>query len=180
MITDPSTAIDPNTGAPYFEAPANVRTMYKDPIEQFVGSIRAVYGDTDGDALINWCYYAGQLIWYPPSVFSFYAPGQKSTLVNTAYVFFRDGASDEYINFYNGGTVFKTSTLIKKGKLSISSPQGIIDYLSTQLIGAPLHPETNAQVLNYLSAATTNGATLDELVQGVVYLILISPDFQRN
>lgn len=172
------TAVDPNTSAPYFEAPENVRTMFKDPIEQFVGSVRAIYGDSDGDALINWSYYSGQLIWYPPSVFSFYPPGQKSVLVNTSYVFFRDQASDEYINFYNDGTTFSTAMLIKKGKLSTATSQGMIDYLAMQLMGTTLHSETNSQVLNYLSS--TPGATLNEHIQGVVYLILISPDFQRN
>lgn len=172
------TAVDPNTGHPYFEAPENVRTMYKDPIEQFVGSIRALYGNSDGDALINWCYYSGQLIWYPPSVFSFYPPGQKSVLVNTSYVFFRDQAVDEFINFYYDGTTFSTKMLIKKGKLLATNPQGVIDYLANQLLGTPLHSETNSQVLNYINS--TSGATLDEHIQGVVYLILISPDFQRN
>jgi uncharacterized protein (DUF1800 family) len=183
------TAVDPNTGKPYFESPANVRTMYKDPIEQYVGAVRALWGDTDGGAIDYWSYRSGQEIWYPPSVFSFYRPGQKSTLVSTAYVFYRDGASNEYVNSLppDDGTFFKTATLIKKGKMLATNPQGIIDYLALQLVGAPglnnapgsfLHAETNTQILNFIN--TTPTATLDQHIQGVVYLILVSPDYQRN
>ena len=64
---------------PEFENTANVRTMFKEPIEQYVGTIRALFGKTDGDGgLIDWANDTGQLIWWPPSVFSFYPPRTAS------------------------------------------------------------------------------------------------------
>src|SRR5205823_3278311 len=67
-----------------------VQTQYKEPIEQFVGPLRALKAKTQGGALADWTNSAQQMIYYPPSVFSFYPPGQKGNLVNTALVTERD------------------------------------------------------------------------------------------
>jgi uncharacterized protein (DUF1800 family) len=80
---------------PEFTDPAVVRSQFKEPIEQFIAPIRALGGMTGGEALIDWSYDAGQLVYYPPSVFSFYPPGHKDALVNTATVFIRDRMADE-------------------------------------------------------------------------------------
>ncbi len=78
-----------------FYSASVVRTQYKEPIEHFVGALRALGAKTEGEALIYWSYAAEQLVYYPPSVFSFYPPGGKAQLVNTALVALFSGFSTE-------------------------------------------------------------------------------------
>ena len=80
-----------------FYSPAVVRTQYKEPIEHFVGALRSLGARTQGDNLIYWSYAAEQLIYYPPSVFSFYPPGNKGQLINTALVTIRDRVADDIV-----------------------------------------------------------------------------------
>src|SRR6185436_11428355 len=83
---------------PEFTSDAVVRSQYKEPLEKYLGPIRALDGTTFGIAPILWGYRTKQLIYYPPSVFSFYRPGQKSSLVNTALATTHDVVADEFVS----------------------------------------------------------------------------------
>ena len=157
---------------PEFTSPAVVRSQFKEPIEQFIGAVRALEGETQGDALIDWTYDAGQLIYYPPSVFSFYPPGNKGTLVSTAYVLMREKMADEFVRG-SEDTGFDPAKLLKKGKLK--STDQAVDYLSDLLLAAPLQAEVRTEIINFMNDELT-----DEKLKGAVWLILCSPDFQRN
>ena len=157
---------------PEFTSDAVVRSQYKEPIEQFIHMVRAFKGKTDGGALVNWTYDASQLVYYPPSVFSFYPPGNKGALLSTASVFIRDRIADEYTRGWSD-TFFVPDKLIQKNKLT--TPTAVADYLEKTLLAAPMSTTTRTELLSYM------GSTVDETTfRGAVWLVLCSPDFQRN
>jgi uncharacterized protein (DUF1800 family) len=157
---------------PEFTAPSVIRSQYKEPIEQYVGMVRAFEAKTDGDALIGWTYDSGQLLYYPPSVFSFYPPGNKGALLSTAYVLIRDRVADEYVRGWSE-TNFDPNKLIKKNKLTTTTLA--VDFLEKALLAAPMSTATRNEVLNYM-AGTVSETTL----RGAIWLVLCSPDYQRN
>jgi uncharacterized protein (DUF1800 family) len=182
---------------PEFESPANVRTMYKEPIEQYVGGMRALFGESDGAGFIDWANDTGQLIWWPPSVFSFYPPGHKGNLVNTMYVFERDDSAGEFVS-EETDTIMNLKVVAKKSKLLKTLPlphteaqlaAPTVDYLADLLIGDQLDPNVRQAVINYI---TTNSITpgsgqdyvndgyYNEDIRYAVWVIMVSPDFQRN
>ena len=155
-----------------FTSDAVVRSQFKEPIEHFVGPIRALDGKTKGAAFIPFCIAAKQLIYYPPSVFSFYRPGQKGSLVNTALATIRDSIADAIVTgFYD--TSFDAVKLIRKNRLT--TPEQTVDYLSDVLLAAPLDPQVRERIVQYM-----DGRVDEEKFRGAVWLVLVSPDFQRN
>ena len=91
---------------PEFTSDAVVRTQFKEPIEQFVGPLRALGAKTEGAAFFEWCMQAKQLPYFPPSVFSFYRPGPKGSLLDTAQIIIRDTVADQIVPV----TTTRTST----------------------------------------------------------------------
>jgi uncharacterized protein (DUF1800 family) len=158
---------------PEFTSDAVVRSQFKEPIEQFVGMIRALNGKSRGVALIDWCLPAKQLLYYPPSVFSFYRPGQKGSLVNTAQATIRDTIADQYVSTYYDGTGFDAVKLIRKYHLA--TPDQAVDFLSDALLTGPLDDAVRTRVVAYM-----DGRVDEEKFRGAAWLIITSPDFQRN
>ena len=157
---------------PEFYSDAVILSQYKEPVEQFVGALRALEADTKGGDLIGWFYSAGQLPYFPPSVFSFYPPGQKDTLINAALLINRDRVADGIVyNAYE--TSIDPQALIRKHNLK--TPEQVVDYLSDALISGPFQPEVRKKVIQYMK-----GRVDDEKFRGAAWLILCSPDFQRN
>jgi uncharacterized protein (DUF1800 family) len=157
---------------PQFTDPANMRTMYREPVEQFIGMVRALNGKSEGEALISWTEDARQLIYHPPSVFSFYPPGQRGALVSTATVFIRDRAHDEYVRGW-WDTHFNPKKL--KEKFGLDTPEKVVDWLAKRLLAANSSDAVRNELINYME-----GKTNDTKFRGVAWLILCSPDFQRN
>jgi uncharacterized protein (DUF1800 family) len=157
---------------PEFTSDAVVRSQFKEPIEQFVGPVRALGGKSKGAAFIDWCIPAKQLLYYPPSVFSFYRPGQKGSLVNTAQATIRDTIADYIVSGYYD-TAFDARKLIKKNHLT--TPEQTVDFLSDALLAGPLVEDVRARVVAYM-----DGRVDEEKVRGAAWLIICSPDFQRN
>lgn len=157
---------------PEFTSSAVVRTQVKEPIEQFVGALRALENKTNGGAMLPWAEEAGQPLYYPPSVFSFYPPGQKARLLNTAYVAVRDQVSDA-IAFWYKDTSFNAVEFIARYRLQ--TPAQAVDTLTDVLLAAPLDPEVRKVVLDYFGRRVT-----PQKVRGAAWLIMTSPDFQRN
>jgi uncharacterized protein (DUF1800 family) len=177
-----------------FESPANVRTMYKEPLEQFVGAVRTLFGESDGGGFIDWANDTGHLIWWPPSVFSFYPPGHKGNLVNTMYVFERDDMASEFVSEQTD-TIPNLDSVIKKSKLTkqlsteaeLAGP--IVDYLADYMIGAELEPNVRQAVINYIMTNSIKPGTGQDYVKDgffkqdvryAIWVIMCSPDFQRN
>jgi uncharacterized protein (DUF1800 family) len=155
-----------------FVSDAVVRTQFKEPIQYFVAPVRALSGITKGDAFIDWTFTTKQLIYYPPSVFSFYPPGQRGALINTALVTYRDRGTDELVAGYTD-TDFNPVTLMKRYKLT--TPEQVADFLADALLVAPLPDEARSAVIAYM-----NGSVSEEKFRGAVWLVLCSPDYQRN
>jgi uncharacterized protein (DUF1800 family) len=157
---------------PEFSSPSTVRSQWREPIEQFVGAVRALDGKSRGDAFIEWSYDAGQLVYYPPSVFSFYPPGNRGALLSTAYVFIRDSMANDLVRGEED-TKIDAAKLIKK--LKLKTVDQAVDILSDRLLAAPLQDETRAEAVAYM-----NGEVTEDKVRGLVWLLICSPDFQRN
>ncbi len=157
---------------PDFTSDAVVRTQYKNPIEQFVGALRGLNAtlSTSNNVLIDWTTKAAQKIYYPPSVFSFYPPGRKVNLVNTALVTYRDQAANAFVV---DSSLTNFSTLLSANNLT--TPELVVDYLSDALLTAPLDSSVRSRILTYM-----NGSISVSKVKGAAWLLLCSPDFQRN
>lgn len=155
-----------------FQSPDVVRTQYKEPIEQIVQAVRALDGKSKGEAMVDWTYDMSQLLYYPPTVFSFYPPGQKGSLVNTALTIARDRVADEFATGW-WDTYFTPAKLIKK--YNLTSPQIAADYLEDRLLTAPMQTQAKNEVISYFGGSVT-----EEKLRGAIWLVLCSPDYQRN
>jgi uncharacterized protein (DUF1800 family) len=160
-----------------FTSEAVVRTQFKTPVEQFAGVVRALGGRTQGESFLYWMEDARQELYYPPSVFAFYRPGQKRTLVNTALALVRDSIGDVLTHAStdrNGGdTAFDARKLIKRNRLR--TPDQAVDFLSDALLAAPMTPAARQIVVEYME-----GRVDETKFRGAAWLIICSPDFQRN
>jgi uncharacterized protein (DUF1800 family) len=157
---------------PEFLSPDVVRTQYRTPIEHFVGMARALSATTKGDALTYWTYFTNHMVYYPPSVFSFYAPGDKSSLVNSANLTYRDRFADDFVASHTD-TAFDAARIMKVNKLT--TPEQMVDYLATNLLAAPLSDDVRNATLAYIA-----GRVDDRRFRGAAWLVICSPDFQRN
>ncbi len=73
-----------------FRSDQVMRSQSKTPIEQFAGLLRALEANTQGQSLVQWSLVLRHLVHYPPTVFSFYPPGQKERLLTADSVLIRD------------------------------------------------------------------------------------------
>jgi hypothetical protein len=160
-----------------FFSDAVVRSQHKEPVEQLVGAVRALRGKTGGRTLHHWCTRAGQSLWFPPSVFSFYRPGAKQSLVNPALVAVRDQAADVIANgvtddFFD--TTWNARLFLRRYRLS-GSPEKAVDTLAALLLAGPLRADARAAILDYVGVEVTV-----EKIRGAAWLILTAPEYQRN
>jgi len=158
-------------------------SMIKEPIELEVDAIRALGGA--GSNLVTATVtrplanaisdtsHMFQEIWDPPSVFSFYYPGDKEAMVNNAQLLgvwssatdlagsARTAACSNcsiYLNFTSFATVKQTNDLA--------------GYLLDALVDGGT-PQLNALVKNFLNNNPSN-------VQGALWIILSSPEYGVN
>jgi uncharacterized protein (DUF1800 family) len=160
-----------------FYSPEVVRTQYKEPIEHIVGALRGLGGKSRGNTLYYWTSQAGQLVYNPPSVFSFYRPGHKSSLVNTAYVSVRDQATEMVANSYVDryfDASWDAPGYIRRLRLA-QRPGRAVDLLAHDLLAAPLTPEMRQVLLDYVGPQVT-----EEKLRGAAWLIMCSPEYQAN
>lgn len=162
---------------PRFVTPPAVRTMYKTPIEQLTNMIRGLSGQTNGSDMHDvWGYETAYRLFEPPSVFSFYRPGRKSALVNTALVVGRDSAAADFAaNPPEGAAAnFDAAQLIRHNR--IRTADEAINFLARNLLAAPLHQEVRALLAEYIGT----GPITPEKFRGAAFLLMASPDFQVN
>jgi uncharacterized protein (DUF1800 family) len=160
---------------PEFVDDSVIRSQYKTPIEHVLGSVRGLSATTYGRSLFVWCREARELVYFPPSVFSFYRPGQKGALVDTHLVFVRDRIADKLANNVEGaGEAFvDVAGMITSNALD--TPEKAVDFLAATLLAAPLAHEARAAILGYMDGLVTEGT-----MRGAIWLVLCSPDYQRN
>jgi hypothetical protein len=157
---------------PEFSDPSAIRTQWKEPIEHFVLPVRALSGVTNGQAFIRWTFLTKQMLYYPPSVFSFYPTGGKRQLLTTSTVAYRDRGIEQLVAGKHG-THFDPDQLIRKRRLQ--TPEQTVNFLADALLVAPLAPRVRTEIISYM------GGRVDaEKFRGAVCLVLTSPDYQRN
>jgi uncharacterized protein (DUF1800 family) len=166
---------------PDFTSDTVVRNQYRTPIEEFIGALRSLKANIPSTStdnfLINWTARAAHELYFPPSVFSFYPPGQKKNLINTALTTYRDQAANDFVTkTFSGVALIDFAALASQNALT--TPALAVDYLSDILLCAPLEDGVRMQIISYMnnSVSTTKITKL----KGAAWLILCSPDFQRN
>ena len=157
---------------PDFASETVVRNQYRTPIEQFIGALRGLNAsfasNSTDNIILTWTKKAAHQIYYPPSVFSFYPPGEKAILVNTALTTYRDQAANAFVT----SARVNFTTLVPQSGLT---PTVAVDYLSDILLYAPLDATVRSQIISYMA-----GSISTTKLRGAAWLILCSPDFQRN
>ncbi len=172
MVRTILTWVDPNTQTVEFLKPENMRSMHKEPVEYMIGAIRAFNSKMKDEASLGWTYDMGQLAYWPPSVFSFYPPGNRGALVSTAYVFIRDRVANDYVRGATK-TFFVANKLI--GKFHLLTPEDAVAYLEEKMLAYPISEPNRTTLLNYMEG------TVDEVkVEGLIWAVMCSPDYHRN
>jgi uncharacterized protein (DUF1800 family) len=164
---------------PEFTSDAVVRSQYKEPIEFLIGALRA-FGIEQANMrgttydLYMWGLQTKQLVHFPPSVFSFYRPGQKGSMVNTAQATIQDVIAERIANSQSdGGTFWNAEKMLRDNR--VSTPEQAVDLLVERLLVGPVQPEIRAAMVQYMGGQVT-----EEKFRGVAWLVLCSPDYQRN
>jgi len=162
---------------PEFWSKAVVRNQVKTPIEQFIGPVRALGGSTKGQAIDTATYStnsAKQRVYHPPSVFSFYPPGQRSALLAADLAIIRDNYADTLANASTSADTFIDLAALKT-TINASTPDAMVDGLSTLLLQAPLETQTRARIIQWFGGTLT-----DSKIKTAIWLLLTCPDYQRN
>jgi uncharacterized protein (DUF1800 family) len=163
-------------------------SMVKEPIEFAVDAIRGLNGaqatpftasmQTPYNSIYNALGSMQQQQWYPPSVFSFYRPGQKDSMLTNTLLLARwgDGASLSSAARTSALCVtcdvnldFTALATIAGGADATSATGYVLDALAD---GG--NSELRALVRNYL-ANNVKG-----LLPGAIWIVLTSPEYEAN
>jgi uncharacterized protein (DUF1800 family) len=158
-------------------------TMVKEPIEYEVDAIRALGGantnpitstmKTPLTSAISDTARMAQEIWDPPSVFSFYYPGQKEHMINNAQMLsVWSSAADLAGAAQTKACPTCTIDLDFSTFATATQTNDLAGYLLDALVDGGT-PQLNALVRNYLNNKASN-------VQGAVWIILSSPEYGVN
>ena len=160
-----------------FWAAETMRSQPKTPIEHLVGILRGLEAESQGKLPVDFGFVMRQVAYYPPTVFSFYPPGEKEKLLATDTVLMRDNAglvllftgpgNDSWVNL---------DALFTRNQVRTTLPE-LVDDLSRLLLQAPLEAQARARIVKLLS---DYGETNRTVVRIAVWLLLCSPDYQRN
>lgn len=93
-------------------------------------------------------------------------------MINTALVTIRDRVADDIVAGYSD-TSFSTRDFLDR-KFSYT-PEQLVDKISDALLAAPLKAETRQRVIAHFK-----GKVEENTIRGAIWLILCSPDYQRN
>ncbi|MDP9107023.1 MAG: DUF1800 domain-containing protein, partial [Candidatus Eremiobacteraeota bacterium] len=167
---------------------AQKQSLVKEPIEYTIDAIRELNGaqaapftaamKTPYASVRNVLGGMQQQHWYPPSVFSFYRPGEKESLLTNSLLLTRWG---EAVALSNRATL---TTLCANCdvNLDLTSLQTLAGGTTAAAVTGFLMdaladdgtPELSALVQNYLG---NNGTTN---IKGAVWLVLTSPEYEVN
>jgi uncharacterized protein (DUF1800 family) len=158
-------------------------TMIKEPIEFEVDAIRALGGATGNlvsssvtrplSSAIGDTANMNQELWDPPSVFSFYYPGDKEALINNAVLLgtwhsATDLATSAHTTACSTCTIFLNFASFAGAKQT----SDLAGYLLDALVDGGT-PQLDALVKNFLNNNPAN-------VQGALWIILSSPEYGVN
>jgi uncharacterized protein (DUF1800 family) len=158
-------------------------SMVKEPIEFEVDAIRAAGGANSNpissnvarplSSAITDTSRMSQEIWDPPSVFSFYYPGNKEGLVNNAEALATWSSATDLANAARttpctNCTIFLDFTSFANA----TATNDLAGYLLDALVDGGT-PQLNALVRNFLNNGPAN-------VQGALWIILSSPEYAVN
>ena len=187
-------ASDPSQIAKVMQAIANDPEFYsgkgsmvKEPIEFVVDAIRELNSayatpftvamptpyNSDYGTLGN----MQQDHWYPPSVFSFYRPGNKESLLTNSLLLTRWGSGANLSNDIRTTTLCaKCDTNIDFTNLTVTaggaSASAVSHYMLDTLVDGGT-PQLQALLQNYLANNTKN-------VNGAMWFVLTSPEYEVN
>ncbi|MGH9832575.1 MAG: DUF1800 domain-containing protein [Blastocatellia bacterium] len=154
-----------------------VRSQPKTPIEQFAGALRALETTTQGRRLLEFGFVTRHLVHYPPTVFGFYPPGEKEKLLAANTVLMSDNfALSLVFADPRAETRIDLPLLVNKYGLD-GKPEEVVDKLSDLLVQAPLESRTRERIVKFLADI---GNTRDDGLRIALWLMLSSPDYQRN
>ena len=178
--------------------PASRAGRLREPVQLFTGVLRALGGQTDGDALGWWWgEELRQHMFRSPSVFNFYPPDYPlagTPLVGPAFGIHNANSALQranfvnYLVFWNGsgpnasvpgavGTRVNLQTFVADA----SDPARLVDRLSLLALGQPLPAAARAAVIQAVGSYTQQSSGNDHLTNRVsqaAYLVFASPHYQ--
>lgn len=168
----------------------------REPAQVFLGVLRALKGQTDGDSLGWWWGdLLGQHAFRPPSVFNYYPadyPVPGTSLVGPAFGIHGTSTALARINFINHAVNWGApanpaipNALGTKVDLSgftadAADPATLVDRLSMLAFGQVLPTAQRTEILNAVNAFTTKTGGADYLthrVRTAAYLVFASPQY---
>jgi uncharacterized protein (DUF1800 family) len=157
--------------------------MLKQPVEYLLGALRQLPGTLQATstsapgAMLLWeTAFLAQRLFYPPSVFSFYTPGDLATTVNTSTVLYRTSISANTVNGAAGQAGMDTYIDIPtlRERIGSTSQAAIAAYLLDATVDGG-NPTLNQQVTSFLGATPT-----DNQIRGAMWLLLNDPLYAVN
>jgi len=158
-------------------------SMSRQPVELVIDTLRALPGQMQATANAS---PGGSLLWelnglsqevfYPPSVFSFYRPGQLNALTNTNVVLYRTGVLANITSADPTNSYTDTYIDIPALRAAIGSTQA--EDIATYLLDALLDGGTAQQKAAIDSVLT--GTSTDNQIRSAMWLLLNTPDYAVN
>lgn len=170
----------------------------REPVLFFTGMLRALNGQTDGDALAWWWgKQMRQHVFRAPSVFNFYPPDNPvsgTTLVGPEFFIYESSTAMERLNFITylidwGGSPPSSAIPNALGtKIDVTAflsdaddAAKLVDRMSLLTLGQPLQGPTRSAVINAVSYWTTKRDSVNwkkYRVNTAAYFIFASPQYQ--
>jgi len=187
-------ANDPST-APFQVKELLQRFVTETPSDAYVAAVTAVWLKAANDpdqiaqvmnAIVNYPDFMtsyqsmpkqpAEQLFYPPTVFSFYRPGNVETTVNTGSILDRTGVFANFTNAQQSGAYTDTYIDIPTLRTLIGSTKGsdISAYLLDALVDGG-SPGLQTIMRNYLGATPS-----DNQILGGIWLLLNAPDYGVN
>jgi uncharacterized protein (DUF1800 family) len=171
------------------EFPTNAHGLLKEPVEYEVDVIRGMgganstplsYSAQPFDNVLQDENNIDQPLYYPPTVFSFYRPGNKESLLSNSSLLSRWNAALELTQHTSVGsgcsstsTSYGCDTYINVAALAALPPSQAAGYLCDALVDGGT-PELRSLVTTYLSTKQSGG------IAGAMWIILTSPEYEVN
>jgi len=179
-------------------------TMVKEPIEMEVDAIRALRGSDNpvsanpitGTAIpvyngINDTANMQQELWDPPTVFSFYYPGNKEALISNIELLSRWSSSAHLgSDAYDVQPTSQQNTSLDFTQLApagatatVPEVNNAVNYVLDALVDGGT-PELKALVTNYMmnyrTANPSSGTSFQNGIRGMLWMVLTSPEYEAN
>jgi uncharacterized protein (DUF1800 family) len=169
------------------EFPTNEHGLLKEPVEYAVDAIRGMgaanettlgYTKQPFDDIMQDENNTDQPLYYPPTVFSFYRPGNKEALLSNSSMLARWNAALEITQHTSvvscsASTSYNCDTYINISALNSMPASQAAGFLCDALVDGGT-PELRQLVTTYLSTKQSGG------IAGAMWIILTSPEYEVN